>query len=459
LSVDLAIKNCKIVSPWGISVAGIAIDHGKIVAIGSDDSLPEAVRTIDALGNHVIPGIIDTHVHLELGHSLEESARTDTAAAALGGITTLGHYLGTIAWAGKRSYTEKFDEWKATYEKHAVVDAFFHVFILSDMHLRELVDNARRYGITSCKFHMGYRETGPGQIGEGSIDDGFLYTGFKYIAGLGYPARAMVHAENMDIINRFIPDVAATGRQDLAAWTEARPAFCEVLDVERAILIARVTRAPLYIVHTSAAGSVDAIARAKAEGVDVVGETCPQYLTLTKDSPLGTLGKINPPLRDEESIQRLWQGLREGTIECLGTDHCTYTREMKQDMWTAPSGIPGMEYFLTLMLSEGVNKGRITLERLVEVCCYNNARIFGIYPQKGTITVGADADLVIIDLNKKAKLSAKTSHQLTDFCPYEGWEVKGGPILTMVRGNIVAEGGKLTAQPGVGRYIPRLLAG
>ena len=133
-------------------------------------------------------------------------------------------------------------------------------------------------------------------------------------------------------------------------------------------------------------------------------------------------------------------------------------REVKQDMWTAPSGMPGMEYFLTLMLSEGVNKCRITLEKLVEVCCYNNARVFGIYPQKGTITVGSDADLVIIDLNKKATLGAKTSHQLTDYCPYEGWEVRGGPILTMVRGNIIAEGGKLTAQPGVGRYIPRLLA-
>lgn len=450
----MVIKNCKIVNAWGTSIAGIVVDDGKIVAIGDDDRLPEARRTIDALGNHVIPGIIDTHVHLGLGHSFEESAKVDTVAAAIGGITTIGHYLEPIS---KGAYTEEFVRCKEIYEKYSMVDAFFHMFVVSDLQVREVVNNARRYGMASCKFHMGYRETESSQVAEASIDNGFLYSAFRDIASLGYPARAMVHAEDMDIINRIKPAVTATGRQDLAAWNDARPPFCEVLAVEKAILIAKLTKAPLYIVHVSTAGSVDAIAKAKATGVDVVGETCPQYLTLTKDAPLGPLGKINPPLRDEESTQSLWQGIRVGTITCMGTDHCAYTREVKQDMWTAPPGLPGMQYFLTLMLSEGVNKGRITLEKLVEVCCYNNARVFGIYPQKGVISIGSDADLVLIDLNKRAKLSEKTTHHLSNFCPYEGWEVKGCPILTIVRGNIVAEEGKLVAQPSLGRYIPRLL--
>lgn len=451
--VDIVIKNCKIVNPWGTSPAGIAVNNGKIIAIGNDESLPRARRTIDALGNQVIPGLIDTHVHLGLHHSLKDSARIDTAGAALGGITTIGNYIGGRKFA-RGSYREKFDEWKEIYEKYAVVDAFFHMFIVSDLQLRELVENARRYCVASFKFIMGYREKELGLVVEESANDGFLYTAFRDIAGLGYPARAMVHAENMDIINKIKPIIEVTGRQDLGAWTDARPDFCEVLDVERAIRIAKVTKTPLYIVHISAAGSVDAVAKAKAEGVDVVGETCPQYLTLTRGAALGPLVKVNPPLRDKESMERLWQGIREGTIECIGTDHCSYTREMKQDIWTAPPGIPGMRYFLPLMLTEGVNKGRITLEKLVEVCCYNNAKKFGIYPQKGVISVGSDADLVVIDRSKKAKLSGTTNHQLSNFCPYEGWEIKGCPLLTMVRGNIVAEDEKLIAQPGLGRYIP-----
>jgi dihydropyrimidinase/dihydroorotase len=265
----------------------------------------------------------------------------------------------------------------------------------------------------------------------------------------------MVHAENINIINRIRPVIEASGRQDLAAWTDSRPTCSEVLAIEKAIHIAKVTETPLYITHISTADSVDVIARAKAEGVDVIAETCPQYLILTKYSNLGPLGKTNPPLRDKESNERLWRGINDNTVECMGTDHSTHKRKAKQDIWTALPGISGMEYFLSLMLSEGVNKGRLTLEKLVEMCCYNNARIFGIYPRKGTISVGSDADLVIIDLNKSGTLSVNTSHQLSDFCAYEGWKVKGLPLLTMIRGNVVAENGKLIAGSGIGRYIPR----
>jgi len=457
MAVDTVVRNCRIVSPEGISRESIAIHEGKIVAMGDDAYLPEADNTIDAGDNHVLPGIIDIHVHVGLFHPIEDEIK-DTAAAAFGGTTTVGNYVGMGASAQRNSYADGFDHWKEVWEANAFVDAFFHGGIISEKIMEEITENARRYGIISYKFMMPSKGPEADQMGNAQTDDGFLWSGFKNIASLGYPARAMVHAENIDVIRRIRPKIAIQGRQDLRAWDEARPGFCETLDVERAIAIARTSGTPLYIVHVSHGASVDVIARARAEGVDVVAETCPQYLTLTRASSLGPLGKIAPPLRDEESRERLWQGIREGTIECVGSDHCSTTRDLKKSMWEGPPGAPGMENLLAIMLSEGVNKGKITLEKLVEVCCRNNAKFSGIYPQKGTIEVGSDADLVIVDLDKNSKLSAgKMHYAVADFCPYEGWEVKGLPVLTMLRGLVVVEDDKLLANPGVGRYIPRHL--
>jgi dihydropyrimidinase len=303
---------------------------------------------------------------------------------------------------------------------------------------------------------MAYKGPEGEQIGAACADDGLLWAGFKEIADIGYPFRAQVHAENIDIIYRIKPQIEATGRQDLAAWDDARPGFCETLDVQRAISLASFTGAPLYIVHVHHGPSVDVIATAKSAGVDVVAETCPQYLVLDRTAPLGTLGKVNPPITDKASSERLWQGIREGTISCIGTDHCSVSKEMKKEMWKgATPGLPGVESLLPIMLSEGVNKGRITLEKLVEVLCYNNAKTFGLFPLKGTIQVGSDADLVIVDLDKKAKMTVNPEHGCYDYTPYEGWEVKGWPVLTMLRGNVLVENGKLAAEPGTGRYIPR----
>jgi len=455
MTVATVIRNGKIVSPSGITSAGVAIDGDKIVGITNDANLPEARKTIDARGNYILPGIVDPHVHIGLFHSLEDEIK-DTDGAAFGGITTVGNYVGMRMSAQRDSYELSFDRWKNIWEKNSLVDVFFHGSIISETNLREIRINAGRYGMTSFKFMMVMKGPQAAQIGYDPVDDGVLWLGFKEIASLGYPARAIVHAENREIIDRLEPLVRATGRQDLAAWAEAHPGFCETLDAQRAISLARLTKAPLYIVHIANADTVDVVAEAKAQGVDVVGETCPHYLTLTHFMPLGPLGKVQPPQGDEACIERLWQGIKEGTISCLGSDHCSTTKEQKKDMWEAVSGTPGMESFLPIMLSEGVNKGRITLEKLVELCCYNNARTFGIYPKKGTIQVGSDADIVIIDLEKKAKLSAANAHYaVADFTLYEGWEVKGWPVLTMLRGNILVEDGKRVAKDGMGRYIRR----
>ena len=458
MAVDTIVRNCKIVSPEGLSQEDIAINSGKIVAIGDATYLPQADKTIDAQGHYVLPGIIDGHVHVGLFHPLKDEVK-DTAAAAFAGTTTVGNYVGMGASAQRRSYADGFDQWKEIWEENAFVDSFFHGGVISEEIMLEIPENARRYGIISHKFMMSSKGPEAEKMGNAQTDDGFLWFGFKNITSLGYPARAMVHAEDIDIIRRMTSAVKDSKRQDLEAWDEARPGFCETLDVERAISLARKNSTPLYIVHVSNGASVDVIARAKAEGIDVIGETCPQYLTLSRSSSLGALCKIAPPLRDEPSQERLWQGIREGTIECIGSDHCSTTKEMKKNLWEGPPGAPGMGTLLPIMLSEGVNKGKITLEKLVEVCCFNNAKISGIYPQKGTLQVGSDADLVIIDLHKKVKLTPEQMHyEVADYSPFEGWEVKGWPVLTMLRGRVIVEDGKFASTPGVGKYIPRELA-
>lgn len=458
MAVDTLIKNAKIVSPQGIADGSIAVEKGKIVGILSGSSLPEAGTTIDARGKYVIPGIVDPHVHYGVYHSCEEEVY-DLQCAAYGGTTTACSYVGLGATAEKGSYEGVFERWKDIWEKNAVVDAIFHGGMCSEKNIEQVVINAERYGITSFKFLMTCKGEEAKIIGGDTCDDGFLYAGFMSIARLGEQGLAMCHAENIDIITRILPTIKATGRQDLAAWAEARPGWVETLDAIRAISLAKVTQCPLYLVHTHYPDTLEVIAKAQAEGINVVAETCPQYMVLNSTSKIpGPLGKINPPLRDEVCNEAVWQAINDGTICCVGSDHCSTTKDMAPDLWAAPPGSPGVETLLPIMLSEGVNKGKITLERMVEVLCTNNAKTFGIYPQKGAIQIGSDADLVIVDLNKKVKLGVATQHyKLSDYSPYEGWEIKGWPTVTMLRGTVVVEDGKMVAKPGIGRYIPRSL--
>ena len=457
MRVDTVVKNCKVVRPEGITTEGIAIDDGKIVALASDANLPKTGKTIDAKGNYVIPGVLDNHMHLGGYQPLDVDTRIDTAAAAYGGVTTIGNTIGAGLATTKVPYTEIFEEWKETIEKNAFTDFVINPIVNSEIQLKEIPIVTSRYGMALFKLNLGYKGQVAEELGREPADDGRVSLLLKAVAALGPPARAMFHCENIEIINKLVPKIKdEEGRQDLVAWADARPGWVEALDIERVVSIAKITNAPIYIVHLSSAQGVDAVAKAKAEGVDIIAETCPPYLTLTKYAQAGVLAKVNPPLRDEESIERLWEGIKLGIVECMGSDNASNKKESKQkDIWAAAIGYPGVETYLPILLSEGVNKGRITLEKLVEICCANNAKAMGIYPKKGSIQVGTDADLVIVDLNKRVKLSAETLHQVSDYTIYEGWEVRGYPVLTMLRGNVVVEDGKLRIQPGIGRYVPR----
>lgn len=448
MAINTIIKNCNLVTVASIEKGNIAIKNGKIVAItDKSELLPKADRIIDAKGNYVIPGVVDPHVHLAYPDwPFDEDVRFSTRAAAAGGVSTVIHLL-----LEPGSLVKGLENSKTIFEQNASVDGAFHAAIFSEQHINEIGEVAK-LGITSFKFAIPYRgaEVIPPVQG---IDDGIVFFAFQEIAKLGYPGLAMVHAENIEIFFKYKERFLKEGRMDMH-WHDTRPNFAEIEAMLRCIYFAKVTGCPLYIVHMTVREGPDVIRKAKAEGVNVIAETCPQYLVLARFDADRVLGKVNPPLRGKEDNEALWQGLRDGVIEAVGSDHAPCAMKHKKDFWNAIVGFAGLETMLPIMLSEGVNKGRISFEKLVEVCCQNPAKIFGIFPQKGTIAIGSDADLVIVDMKKQVKIHADKLHHISDFTPYEGMEVKGWPVLTMVRGNIVMEEGKIVAEPGFGRFVP-----
>lgn len=467
MAVDLAIKNARVVNPWGTFTGGIAVGNGKIVAVGSDATLPSADRVIDAGNLHVLPGVIDPHTHLNQGpeqpdlQAAEKRAwTTETRSAAVGGVTTLMTFLYRA-----ESYLDIFAETKKLCDERAYVDVVFHGTILRDRHVEQIPDCAQKVGITSFKWLMPYRQREAASIGlpgENGVDDGVLYLGLLNVAKVGYPALAMIHTENVEIFWKLSQMLKAAGRFDLDAWWEARPRVAEEEYLLRSIYFSELTGARIYIVHMSIGSGARIVSEARARGVQVFAETCSHYLNLTREDvkKFGKLAKLNPPLRDKEDVELLWQGIFDGSVDCVGTDHCALTKEQKDrtgDIWTCTPGFPGVATLLPVMLHEGVHKRGLTIERVTELLSYNPARIFGIHPRKGAIEVGADADLTFVDLKREMKVTPELLMSHSDYTLYDGWVFRGWPVKTLVRGTIVMEDGKIVAKPGTGRYVPREL--
>ena len=450
--IDLSIKNCKIVSPSGIISGGVAIEGGKIVAVVKENNLPKADKVIDAGGNYLIPGVVDPHSHLsakktnDMKREYGETIKTETASAAAGGVTTL---FSTTTWFS-------IEETAKIIDQNSMIDMAFHKGVRNDQHLKEIPKSVN-LGVTSFKsLLIGYPK-----YGVFPVDDGLIYAALKAVRDLGYPAIELVHCENLPIINRIQKRLIEEGRTDFLAWYDSRPSFCEEEAMRRVMFLAETLNAPLYIPHMTIKEGVRLVAEQKAKGLTVIAESCPHHLTLTKHEKKGWLAKVTPPLRDKEDIDALWKGIRDGIIECVGSDHVPLTvkdKKLGTDIWDIHgAGFPGTETLLPIMLSEGVNKGRISFERLVEVCCHNPAKVFGIFPKKGVIQVGSDADLVIVDLNKEVKVTPEILHSASDFTIYEGWRLKGWPIMTIFRGNVVMEDGDVVDKPRFGKYLHRKL--
>ena len=456
---DLVIKGGKVVSEHGIREQSIAVKDGKIVAVGEQESMPSAARTIDAGGKHVFPGIIDPHIHLQtFSNKFDINIKTESKSAAIGGVTTIIPTL-LNREDNQLSFLEHFPWCKEAVDKYATIDVAFSAVLGSTAQIREIPEMAR-LGISSYKFYMAYTQDEASVFGISAMDDGQVLEGLRVIKEVGYPAMMMVHAENMTIIHKLKGEYIAAGRDDLKAWTDARPDIAEEEATRRAIWYAKETGSRLYIVHMTIGRGVQWVREAQAQGVDVIAETCPHYLVLTKydNDKVGRLGKVNPPLRDLESQEALWEGIRNGAISCVGSDHSTITPladKVQKDIWTAVPGFPGSGMLLPIMLSEGYHKGRVSLEKIAWILSTNNARVWGLYPEKGTIQVGSDADFAIVDIDRKMTVSPEYMQSFADWGLYDGWEVTGWPTHTIVRGEVVMQDGQILGREGYGKYIPR----
>jgi D-hydantoinase len=457
---DLVITGGRVVFPDGVVPADVASRDGRIAAIGDPGSLGSARRTIDADGLHVFPGIIDPHVHLQtFQNTFDINVETETRNAAIGGVTTMIPTLLNREDASF-SFLEYFPWAKQAVEERSVIDAGFSAVIGTSKQIEELPRMARECGITSYKFYMAYTKDEAAVFGILAVDDAQFLEGLRQVAKIGKPAIAMVHAENMSIIHNLKGHYIEAGRDDLKAWTDARPDIAEEEATRRAIWYAKETSSQLYIVHMTIGRGVQWVREAKAQGVDVIAETCPHYLVLTKydNDKVGSLGKVNPPLRDETSQELLWAGLRDGTVTCLGSDHSTVVpkpEKVNNNIWDAVPGFPGMGMLLPIMLSEGYHKGRISLEKLSAVLTEQNARVWGVYPQMGVIKVGSDADFALVDLEQERVVTPEYMQSAADWGLYDGWNLKGWPTHTIVRGEVVMEHGEIVGSKEHGRYIPR----
>lgn len=454
-NIDLIIKNGKLVIPrCGITEASIAIKQGKVVGILDSSERIKGKNEINAKGKLVLPGVIDPHLHYGYGGGdFAEAFTTETASASIGGVTTIITFY--RQYGRQPSPYEEFYDIKKRAEERSYIDFSFHFMIATEEQGNHYKKYIEEYGVPSFKFTMAWKGEDAKKMGiVNEIDDGFLYDHFIRLSQF-QNAMALVHCENVEIAYRLQKELEAEGRSDLAAYSEARPDFCEAENVHRILYFGELTDCWVYIVHVSTKEGLKEITRHKERRGKFYAETCTHYLTHTKDSPIGTLGKVNPPLRTEVDIEALWQGLADGKIDTVGSDHCHLRRAQKKDIWAGIPGFQGSSMILPVLLSEGVNRGRIPIERVVEVSSYNTARIFGLYPKKGTIQVGSDADFAIVDLNLEKEVRPELLRSASDFSIWDGWKLKGWPTHTIVRGDVVMEDGNIVGKKGWGRFLRR----
>jgi dihydropyrimidinase len=452
MKVDLLIKDAQVVNAWGSFKGWVAVQGGVVVAMGDGSDTPAAERVIDAQGKYVLPGAIEPHTHYGVFRPFDEDMEFETRSAAAGGVTTV---FTSIINPG--SYLDVIDNTIGLIEAKALVDVTFNPFMLSPVHIDEMKQYLDK-GVASFKYLMAYKGEEGRQAGVQGADDGYLLRGFEAAARLGYPALPMIHAENSEICWEMLERMKKAGRVDLGAWADGRPDYAESTDFFKAAQLAEVAKSRLYVVHVSSAKTVQLIAEAKARGQGVIAETCPHYLNFTRDAAFGVMGKVNPSIKEQKDSDMLWWGLANGVIDCMGTDHCCLMEKDKRgqgDIWTALPGFPGTATMLPSLLSEGVNKGRLTLERVVAITSYNTAKAFGMLPKKGMVAVGSDADFAIVDLGLEQKVSASMLHSASDFTLFDGWTLKGWPTTTVARGNVVFKDGKITGKAGTGRFVAR----
>jgi len=450
------IRNGTIVTATDTFKADLLIEGEKVTAI-SQNVLGPADKEIDASGCYVFPGGIDAHTHLDLpfmGTSSSDDFETGTLAALHGGTTTIIDFA--FQTHGK-SLQEGLAEWHRKAQGKAACDYGFHVAVVdfNEKTRQEIKDLVEKEGITSFKTFMAYK-------GALMIDDRQMIGLMNEVKKWG--ALVTVHAENGDLADSLIQINKELGNKAPRFHALSRPEIVESEATGRAIDIAYAGEHPLYVVHMTCEGALNRVKDATKRNQKVLVETCIQYLLLDDsvyDRPgfEGAKWVMSPPLRKPKDQEALWNGLEQGLVHVVATDHCPFCMDQKEmgkdDFSKIPNGAPGIENRMELLYSEGVEKGKINLNKFVEVNCSNPAKIFGLYPTKGTIAVGSDADLVILDPRIEHTLSKETQHMNCDYSSYEGWRVKGKVKTVLLRGTVAIENGKAQVQKGFGRYLKR----
>jgi dihydropyrimidinase len=456
--MSVLIKGGRIVTASDDYVADVYVDRETVTLIGKSLKV-DADTVIDARGKYVLPGAIDPHTHIEMpfgGTVTCDDFTSGTVSAAFGGTTTLVDFC--LQLPGQR-FPEALAAWHEKIERcPPVIDVGFHIAI-TDLHTGgTLADLAKvpQEGVTSYKLFMAYK-------GAVMVDDETLYKVMQVAHTTG--ALVMVHAENGDVIDVLVKQALAEKKTDPIwhAWT--RPPITEGEATNRAIQLAHMAGAPLYVVHVSCREAIEPIERAREADWAAWGETCTQYLfidesALKKPRFEGAKYVYTPPPRTKEHQAALWKALHAGTLSVVSTDHCPFKWRGqktlgKGDFSKIPNGGVGIENRMHMMFSGGVRKGRISLNRMVELCSTAPARFFGLYPRKGTVAIGSDADLVVWDPRKKHTISAKTHRSNSDYTLFEGTTVTGAPKAVLVRGQVIVQDDKLVAKPGAGRFVRR----
>lgn len=456
MEVDLVITGGTVVTTSGRDHLGIAIDGGQIVALARDEALPAAREYIDATGLHVLPGIIDPHVHVRDPGKIErEDFRTATAAAAAGGITTI--FEMPIAMPPVNSAQNLRDRIEVVQPK-ALVDFAFYGGAAGDN--LDHIEAMAEAGVIAFKTFRTAPPAGREKefIGLSCPDPGDFLRALERVAATGRVAA--VHAEEEQILRRIAKDMQAAGDSGPLSHARSRPSVVEEASVAQSLALARAAGARIHFVHCSSPYSLDLIRHARAEGLQATAETCPPYLFLTEADleRHGPFAKTNPPLRPADVVEVMWERVTRGDVDVIGTDHSPFLIEEKepywQDMWQAAPGGPGLEVLVPLLLT-AVNQGRITLERMLALTSEHPARIFGLYPRKGTIRVGSDGDLVLADLKREGKIDTRTWHSKSKGTArvWEGLPTRGAVVATLVRGKVVARENQIIAEPGWGQFV------
>lgn len=459
MKYDVIIKNARIPQGDNTIVTNILVKDEKIAGFIQDLEGVDYIKEIDAQGHLTIPGCFDSHTHfMDPGFTHRENFLTGTSSAAAGGITTIMD-MPCCSKPSVRSIPELESKLNAIKDKAIIDFAFWGGVTGEDIRNDNLehVQAQADYGVCAFKVYMT-----PSVPTYERVTDPEMLEAFRAVAKTGLPVG--IHAENYAMCDYYVKKFQRDGRMDGPAWAEARLELAEKAAIQLGISFAEETGARLHIVHMSTGIGAKLVGEAKKRGLDVTSETCPHYLTLNYQDAMTEhkqYAKIAPPLRTKRDNEELWEGLQNGSVDFIGTDHAPYEIETEKEaegvnIWTAFPGIPGVETMVPILVSEGYNKGRLTLSRLVEVLSTNAAKQYGLYPKKGAMHIGSDADFTIIDLDREWTIDQKKTYSMAKYNPLHGLKLKGKPVKTVVRGTLVYDDKEgIVGKEGYGQFVKR----